>query len=126
MSVWPVPVPTISLLSGSEGALVLVSIGVAPGSLESLLETLAEADFPINPQIYHNAVVVDVCPDGRQIERAATLVEFPAYSGRLDRLWKQLETNGFDPAGVIVRDMLEDIQAGSRPGAVTVARAGVQ
>ena len=55
MSVWPISLSTSPLLTGSEGALVLVSIHAEPRLIESLLDALAQVDFPINPQIYHNA-----------------------------------------------------------------------
>ena len=42
-------------LCGREGVLVSVSIHVDPRHLESLLEALAHLQFPINPQIYHDA-----------------------------------------------------------------------
>ena len=93
MSVWQCTAP--SPLSGSEGELVSVSISVDPRDLEELLEALAHADFPINPQIYHGA---------------ATIVEFPAYSGGLPQLRDALSGSGFDPGTISVRGMLEDIQ----------------
>ena len=51
-------------LCGREGALVCVSISVDPRSLESLLEALAELDFPINPQIFHDAALIPPRIDG--------------------------------------------------------------
>jgi hypothetical protein len=99
MSVWLCTTP--SPLSGSEGELVSVSISVDPRDLEELLEALAHADFPINPQIYH--------ADGHSPE-AKTIVEFPAYSGGLPQLRAGLAESGFDPAAIGVRGMLEEIQ----------------
>jgi len=52
MSVWQ-DTPSASALGGSEGELISVSISVDPRDLEALLESLAQVDFPINPQIYH-------------------------------------------------------------------------
>jgi hypothetical protein len=69
---------------------------VEPRRLEALLESLAEASFPINPQIYHEAV---------------TVVEFPAYGGQLDEVRAALSAHGFDPAGFEYTAMLEKIQA---------------
>lgn len=110
MSVWPKPLPAgSSPLEGREGALVSVSIDVDPRRLESLLETLAQASFPINPQIYHDAEVVYRYADGREESETATLVEFPAYAAQLDEVRRVLEAFGFDPRTVNVTDMLEAI-----------------
>jgi hypothetical protein len=85
-------------LSSPEGDLVSVSIPVEPRRLEALLESLAETSFPINPQIYHEAV---------------TVVEFPAYGGQLDEVRAALSSHGFDPAGLRYTAMLERIQSAS-------------
>ena len=62
MSVWPVT-PS---LSTAEGTLISISIDVEPHSLESLLDALAQISFPVNPQIYHDAVMVYRYADGRE------------------------------------------------------------
>ena len=110
MSVWPKTLPASPSLLGREGALVSVSIDVDPRRLESLLEALAQATFPINPQIYHDAAVVYLYADGREQTRTATLVEFPAYEGRLDELRSTLGAYGFEPASVHAISMLDEIQ----------------
>lgn len=107
MSVWP--------LSSSEGQLVSVSIRVDPGQLESLLETLAQVSFPINPQIYHDAAVVYRYPDDREETESATLVEFPAYEARLSEVRKALEAYGFEPESMLVVAMLDEIQSSAHP-----------
>ena len=99
MSVWQCT--TASPLSGRGGELVSVSISVDPPDLERLLETLAHADFPINPQIYH--------ADGHSPD-AKTVVEFPAYSGGLPQVRAALGEAGFDAGSMRVRGMLEEIQ----------------
>lgn len=99
MSVWQCTTP--SPLSGSEGDLVSVSISVDPRNLEDLLEALAHADFPINPQIYH--------AEGAS-PQAKTIVEFPAYSGGLPQLRGALSESGFDPAAIRIVGMFEEIQ----------------
>jgi hypothetical protein len=93
MSVWQCA-PSASVLCGSEGELVSVSISVDPRHLETLLEALAKLDFPINPQIYHS---------GR------TVVEFPAYAKRLP----QVEGAAGEVSGVSihVKGMLEEIHS---------------
>jgi hypothetical protein len=80
MSVWSstAAAPAALPLVGSEGNLVSVSISVEPPRLEALLDALAHLDFPINPQLYHGAVV-----------------EFPAYEKRLPQIRAFLETCGF-------------------------------
>jgi len=100
MSVWPNLIPATLALPDSEGALVSISIQVAPRNLESLLEALARIDFPINPQIYHDAV-----PN--------TLVEFPAYENHLTEVYRALQSFGFEPGCVTVTPMLAAIQAGA-------------
>ena len=101
MSVWPAfsssPV-SVPSLSSAQGDLVSVSIPVEPRRLEALLESLAETSFPINPQIYHEAV---------------TLVEFPAYEGQLDQVRATLSAHGFDAVSVRYTAMLEKIQTAS-------------
>lgn len=101
MSVWQCS-SSASALCGSEGELVSVSIFVDPRELEALLEALALVDFPINPQIYH--------ADGHD-PVAQTIVEFPAYSGKLPRLRESLTDAGFDPGGIRVKGMLEEIHS---------------
>jgi len=108
MSVWPALAPAASL-SGREGDLVSVSIDVNARDLESLLEALAQIEFPINPQIYHDAEVVYLHADGHQESEAVTLVEFPAYAGRLPEVRRALESYGFDPDALHVNHMLEEI-----------------
>jgi hypothetical protein len=131
MRVWPDTVPSGPSLSGSEGALVSLSISVDPRRLESLLETLAEVGFPINPQIYHDALVVSVFPDGHEETEAVTLVEFPAYAERIDEVRRALETGGFDPSAIQVTSMLDEIHSApppepAPPGAAYVSRYRVK
>jgi hypothetical protein len=100
MSVWSTAVTAALPLSGSEGALVSVSISVEPPRLEALLDALAYLDFPINPQIYH-----DTGP-----AKPATMVEFPAYEKRLPEIRDLLETCGFPAKSVTATAMLESIR----------------
>ena len=109
MSVWPNTLPASPSLSGCEGALVSVSIDVDPRRLESLLDVLAQTGFPINPQIYHDAAMVYLYTDGREETRTTTLVEFPAYEGRLDEVRNALNSYGFEPASVHATSMLDEI-----------------
>jgi len=86
MSVWSVTVSPDLPLSGEEGALLSVSVSVEPSRLEALLDALAFLDFPINPEIHHDAGTA---------QNPATLVEFPAYEKRLPEIRAVLEACGF-------------------------------
>ena len=105
MSVWSTAVTATLPLLGAEGALVSVSISVEPPRLEALLDALAHLDFPINPQIYH---------DAGPAARPATMVEFPAYEKRLPEIRGLLETCGFPAESVRDTAMLECIRGSSR------------
>jgi hypothetical protein len=109
MSVWPETTPGASPLSGSDGMLVSISISVAPRHLESLLDALARINFPVNPQIYHDAAVVYRYAGGAEDCVPVTLVEFPAYDNRLTEVARALEAYGFDPASMQVTRMLDHI-----------------
>ncbi len=117
MSVWPVSDPAGPALATSDGPLVSVSIDVDARRLEPLLEALAQLPFPINPEIYHDAAVVYRRSGGDEEIRETTLVEFPAYAGRMADVRRALEANGFDPSCVQVTSMLEEIreEAGGEP-----------
>jgi hypothetical protein len=82
-------------LAGSEGELVSVSIAIEPRLLEGLLDALAELPFPVNPRISHHP---------------ATIVEFPAYAGRLAEIRSLLARRGLAPESVGTRNMLEQIR----------------
>lgn len=97
MSVWPNQIPSLSLCDG-EGALVSISIQVAPRNLESLLEALASIEFPINPQIYHEM-------------SGGPVVEFPAYENHLNEVRNALRAGGFDERCMQVTSMLDAIRA---------------
>ena len=110
MSSLPAGVPRASLAT-SEGALVSVSIHIHPRYLEALLEALARIDFPINPQIYHDAEIVTVHANGSEEIEATTVVEFPAYVGRLEDVYRALHAYGFSDDGVCVTSMLDELRA---------------
>jgi hypothetical protein len=107
MSNWPaVPPaqPPLASLHTPLGDLVFVRIAVEPRHLEALLEALARLQFPINPELRHNA---EEGPDGRKL----TLVEFPAYAASARLVGEELRFAGFDPASVRVVGMLEALQS---------------
>jgi hypothetical protein len=101
-----------SALLGSEGELVSVSVAVEPRELEDLLEALAALDFPINPEIYHDAVIVYVKRDGEQRMEPSTLVEFPAYADRLPKIRAVLGSYGFASDKIAVSAFLDEVRAG--------------
>jgi hypothetical protein len=74
--------PSAVPLAGAEGELLTVSIVAEPRDLEYLLDRLGQSQYPIDPQIYHDAHV-----EGR----AVALVEFPAYDGWLDEIGRLME-----------------------------------
>jgi hypothetical protein len=108
MSVWPDAAAT---LEGNEGELMLVSIAVEARRLEGLLETLALLDFPVNPEIYHDAPVIYAHPDAHEEAGTATLVEFPAYHARLDQVRGALAAAGFDTDSLDAVSMLAEIHS---------------
>jgi hypothetical protein len=115
MSVWPsVPSTHSHVLEGSEGELVSISVTAQPRDLERLLEALAALDFPINPQIYHDAAVIYVERDGAERREPSTIVEFPAYTGSLPDIRAVLERHGLDGGAISVSPMLDDIHGGER------------
>ncbi len=67
-------------LCGSGGELVMVRVAVTAKDLEDTLETLAELDFPVNPELFHRG--------------AETTIEFPAYSGKLTQIFEALKDKG--------------------------------
>ena len=115
MSVWPSSVAQNPSLKGSEGALISVSVSVEPRLLEDLLEALSQLQFPINPQIYHDAAVRFLYADGREEIQPTTLVEFPAYLDRLPEIRRVLESNGFRPDALHITGMLDEIHAECAP-----------
>lgn len=98
-------------LSSTEGALVSVSIRVEPRDLEDLLEALAKVDFPINPQIYHEAEIILLDSQGLEHSELTTLVEFPAYLGRLEGVYGAIESEGFARESVLVTSMLDELRS---------------
>jgi len=110
MSTWSGPHPVQSL-AGREGELVSARINIEPRRLEELLEALAQVPFPINPQIYHNAALVYIYPDGSKRLEPSTMVEFPSYTGRLDEVRGVISRLGFDESCLHAVPMMEDIHS---------------
>jgi hypothetical protein len=68
-------------------------------------------DFPINPEIYHQAELVYRSPEGREETEPITLVVFPAFASRLDEVRRALEAYNFDPTGIQVTGMLDELRS---------------
>lgn len=83
-----------AVLHGADGDLVFVRVRVESRLLEDLLEALARAAFPINPEIRHGFPF--------------TFVEFPAYDGQVDEIRSLLESAGIE-AGLDLLNMLSAI-----------------
>lgn len=101
MSVWQTS-PTLPILHGLEGDLLSVRVTVKAFLLEDLLETLAEAPFPINPAIEHHAELVengDLTP--------AVHVDFPVWRQRLPEIRSLLAAKGFDQLSLT--NMMEEL-----------------
>jgi hypothetical protein len=113
MSVWPID--TAPSLEGADGELVSVRITIEPRLLEKLLDMLARLDFPINPQLYHDAAMIYPAADGANVVQPATMVEFPAWAGRLPLVRDALRRFGFDEACIGVKSMLDDIRSNDDP-----------
>lgn len=111
MSVGPDFATANPSLSGNDGELVSVRVSVDPRHLEKLLEVLAQVSFPINPEIYHQAGIGYVYPDGREEVVSATMVEFPVFSHRLPEVRDVLKTSSLPPGAAHVQSMLENIHS---------------
>lgn len=96
-------------LRGAEGELVTITITVEPRLLEQLLDALAELEFPINPQIYHQAAIVYIYADGRQRVQSTTMVEFPAYASRLAEVRAVIQRLGMPPEALVHKPILEGL-----------------
>ena len=90
--------PVSRTIRGSEGDLVSVRIVIDPRRLEDLLETLASADFPVNPQLYHYPPRV--------------VVEFPAYASQIDCIRQLVSANGFEEVAIRIRGPLDPAETG--------------
>jgi hypothetical protein len=84
MNYWPATGDESVALHGKDGTLVFVRVRVDSRLLEDLLEALARADFPINPEIRHGYPSTDV--------------EFPAYDGQIAEIRRLIQIAGIRDA----------------------------
>jgi hypothetical protein len=85
------------LKSAEAGELLSVRIRITPRLLEELLEALAAAPFPINPELEH----------GRGGE--PTEVQFPLYEHQVDELRDVLAASGFSGSHLEVKSMTDEL-----------------
>ena len=95
MSYWPEGDRESAALRGTDGELVFVRVRVDSRLLEDLLEALAGADFPINPEIRHGY------PD--------TTVEFPAYDTQIPEIRRLIHSAGLRQIDLEFANMLRAI-----------------
>lgn len=95
MSSWPEAPSARPALHGALGELVFVRISVDWRSLEDLLEALAKAPFPVNPEIRHG--------------NPSTVVEFPAYTAYLDDVRILLGQVGLEDCRMEIASMFSAI-----------------
>ena len=89
-------------LAGEHGELLSVRFAVEPRLLEDALEALANAPFPINPQLRHPLA-------GEGLWR--TVIEFPAYAGQIDGVSRTLRAYGLDAQALTSSPMVEQLQS---------------
>ena len=82
-------------LHSADGNLVFVRVRVAARLLEEMLEALATASFPINPEIRHSYPF--------------TTVEFPAYDTQIAEIRSLIRGSGITDVTVDLADMLAAI-----------------
>lgn len=88
-------------LAGEHGELCWVRYAVEPRLLEDALEALANAPFPLNPELRHPL-------PGEGTWR--TVIEFPAYAGQIDDVSSTLRHYGLDAQALTVSPMVEQLQ----------------
>jgi len=96
MSIRPIPPESGVGLRGPEGELVFVRLHVEPRTLEDILDLLASASFPVNPEIRH-----------RQPE---SIVEFPAYDSNVEEIKGLLRAGGVGGCRIEVASALGAIR----------------
>ena len=80
MSVGPFSGATQNRLHGPQGELVFVRLHVDARALEQVLDLLARASFPVNPEIRHG--------------QPQSSIEFPAYDANVGEIRELLRVGG--------------------------------
>ena len=94
MSYWR-KIDNSTALRGADGELVFVRVRVDSRLLEDLLEALARADFPINPEIRHGY--------------PHTTVVFPAYDQQVPEIRALIQGAGIRDVTLDLANMLTAI-----------------
>lgn len=85
------------LKSVDAGELLAARIQITPRLLEELLEALATAPFPINPELNHGG------------PGESTTIQFPLYEHQVEDLRDVLAANGFASSHLEVSSMAEHL-----------------
>ena len=88
------------LHSASAGELLAAEIRISPRLLEDLLEVLASAPFPINPELEHAAATPNA---------ATSKIHFPLYDSQLNTLRDILVSSGFAASLLEVHSMAAQV-----------------
>ena len=94
------------LHSVSAGELLAAEIRISPRLLEDLLEVLASAPFPINPELEHATAT---------LHAATSKIHFPLYDSQLDTLRDILVSSGFAASLLEVHSMAAEVSHNSSP-----------
>ena len=103
------------LHSASAGELLAAEIRISPRLLEDLLEVLASAPFPINPELEHAAATLHAATLHAATLHAATLhaatsiIHFPLYDSQLNTLRDILVSSGFAANLLEVHSMAAEV-----------------
>jgi hypothetical protein len=89
---------TALLHSVNSGELLAAEIQIPSRLLEEILEVLASAPFPINPELEHSTSPLSI-------------VRFPLYEAELEGLRDILATHGFAPSLLKVSSMTRQLVA---------------
>ncbi len=95
-------------LCGAEGELLSLRVTVEAFLLEDLLEILAGAPFPINPEIRHHALMETRAAS--QSPRPAVHVEFPLWRSQIPTLSDILAGARFETQ-LTIAPMFDEIRA---------------
>lgn len=98
------------LHSASAGELLAAEIRISPRLLEDLLEVLASAPFPINPELEHaSATLHAVTLNAATLNAATSKIHFPLYDSQLNTLRDILVSSGFAASLLEVHSMAAQV-----------------
>ena len=103
------------LHSASAGELLAAEIRISPRLLEDLLEVLASAPFPINPELehasatLHSATLHSATLHAATPNAATSKIHFPLYDSQLNTLRDILVSSGFAASLLEVHSMAAQV-----------------